>query len=87
MTLPAMNTCSKKSLTVCHALEMNEDKILFDSQYFFTLANMMDEDSYVHLIQCETCLYDIQDLDPEDIDKRLRMKKKAAKKRRMQKIR
>ena len=82
-----MNTHSKKCLTVHHALEANEDQILFDSQHFFTLANMMDDDSYIHLIQCETCLYDIQDLGPEDIDKRLWMKKKAVKKRRMQKIR
>ena len=82
-----MNTCSKKRLTVRHTLETNEDQILFDSQHFFTLANMMDDDSYIHLIQCDTYLYDIQDLSPEDINTRLRMKKKAAKKRRMQKIR
>ena len=80
MTPPAMNTCSKKHLTACHALETNMDKILIDSEHFFTLANMMDDDSYVHLIQRNTCLYDIQDLDPDDIDTRLRMKKKVAKK-------
>ena len=49
MTPPAMNTHSKKRLTVRHALEMNEDKILLDSEHFFTLANMMDSDLYVHL--------------------------------------
>ena len=81
MTPPAMNTRSKKRLTARHALETNEDKILIYSQHFFTLTNMMDDDLYVHLIQCDTCLYDIQDLDPEDIDMRLRMKKKVAKKR------
>ena len=74
-----MNTHSKKCLTARHALEMNTDKILIDSEHFFTLANMMDDDSYVHLIQCDMCLYDIQDLDPDDIETRLRMKKKAAK--------
>ena len=87
MTPPAMNTRSKKRLTVRHALETNTDKILLDSEHFFTLANMMDNDLYVHLIQRDTCLYDIQDLDPEDIDMRLRMKKKAAKKQQMQRIR
>ena len=87
MSPPAMNTCSKKRLTARHALETNEDKILIASQHFFTLANMMDDDSYVHLIQRDTCLYDIQDLGPEDIERRQRMKKKAATKRRMQKIR
>ena len=74
-----MNTRSKKHLTIRHTLETNEDKILFDSQHFFTLANMMDDDSYVHMIQQGTCLYDIQDLDPEDIATRLRLKKKRRK--------
>ena len=82
-----MNTRSKKRLTTCHTLETNTDKILIDSEHFFALANMIDDNSYVHLIQRDTCLYDIQDLDPEDIDMRLRMKKKRAKKRRMQRIR
>ena len=82
-----MNTCSKKCLTARHTLETNAEKILIDSEHFFTLANMIDDDSFVHLIQRDTCLYDIQDLDPDDIDTRLRMKKKAAKKRRMQRIR
>ena len=80
MTPPALNTHSKKHLTACHTLETNEEKILIDSEHFFTLANTMDDDSYVHLIQRDMCLYDIQDLDPEDISTRLRMKKKAVKK-------
>ena len=87
MTPPALDTRSRKRLTARHALETNTDKILFDSEHFITLANMLDNDSYVHLIQRDTCLYDIQDLEPEEIDTRLRMKKKAAKKRRMHKIR
>ena len=87
MTPPAMNTRNRKRLTARHALETFGDKVLLDSEHFFTLANMMDDDSYVHLIQRDTCLYNIQDLDPEDIDTRLQMKKKAAKKRRMQRIR
>ena len=80
MTAPTMNNHSRKHQTVHHALETNEDKILLDSEHFFTLANMMDDSSYVHLIQRDTCLYNIQDLDPEDIDTRQQMKKKAAKK-------
>ena len=87
MTPPAMNTRSKKRLTARHALETVTEKILIDSEHFFMLANMIDDDSYVHLIQHDTTLYDIQDLDPEDIEKRLRMKKKVAKKRRMQRMR
>ena len=81
MTPPTMNTCSKKRLTAHHALETNIDKILIDSEHFFTLSNMMDDDSYVHLIQRDTCLYDIQDLDPVDIEMRQQIKKKGALKR------
>ena len=87
MTPPAMNTRNRKRLTARHALETFGDKILLDSEHFFTLANQMDDESYVHMIVRDTCVYDIQDLDPVDIDTRLRMKKKAAKKRRMQRIR
>ena len=86
MTPPTLNTRSKKRLTARHTLETNEDKILIDSEHFFTLANMIDNNSYVHLIQCDTCLYDIQDLDPVDINMRQQMKKKAAKKWQMQRI-
>ena len=82
-----MITRSRKCLTARHALETNTDKILFNSEHFFTLTNMMDDNSYVHLIQRDTCLYNIQNLDPEDIDTRLWMKTKAAKKQRMQRIR
>ena len=82
-----MNTRNRKRLTARHALETFGDKILLDSEHFFTLANMMDDDSYVHMIVRDTCLYDIQDLDPEDIETRQRLKKKAAKKRQMRRIR
>ena len=82
-----MNTRSKKHHSALHTLETIGDQILLDSQHFFTLANMMDDDSYVHLIQCDTCLFDIQDLDPEEITDRLQIKKKGAKKGQMQRIR
>ena len=48
---------------------------------------MLDDHTYIHLIQRDTCLYDIQDLEPEDIAEVLRIKKKQADKRRMKKIR
>ena len=69
-----MNTRSRKRQTARHALETFGDKILLDSEHFFTLANMMDDESYVHMIVRDTCVYDIQDLDPVDIDTRLRMR-------------
>ena len=42
---------------------------------------------YVHIIQHDTCLFDIQDLEPEEITERMRIKKKQADKRRMRRIR
>ena len=54
---------------------------------FFTLPNMLDHHTYVHIIQRDTCLYNIQDLEPEDITERMRIKKKQADKRRMRRIR
>ena len=80
MSPPAMNTCSRKHQTARHALETTDDKIILDLEHFFTMTNMMDDQSYVHLIQRDTCLYDIQDMEPEEIAERLRLKKKRAKK-------
>ena len=86
MTPPTMNTRSKKCLIpqIVNNLDGNN---FFDSDNFFTLPNTLDDKTYIHIIQHDTCLYDIQDLDPEDIAERLRIKKKQADKRRMRKIR
>ena len=85
MSPPAMNTRSKKRLAIPPADQL--DKILIDTGNFFTLPNMLDDASYVHMIQRDTCLYDISDLEPEDIAERMRIKKKQAVKRRMNRIR
>ena len=42
---------------------------------------------FVHIIQRDTCLYDISDLEPKDIAERMRIKKKQVDKRRMKRIR
>ena len=86
MTPPAMNTCSKKRL-IPHIVDNLDGDDFFDSHNFFTLPNTLDDKTYVHIIQRDTCLFDIQDLDPEDIAERLRIKKKQANKRRMLRIR
>ena len=82
-----MNTCSKKRLAPHPSDQLVEENILLDTGNFFTLPNMLDDDTYVHMIQQDTCLYDIQDLEPEDIAERMRIKKKQALKRRMRRIR
>ena len=85
MTPPAMNTCSKKRLILQIVNNLDDD--IFDSTNFFTLPNTLDDETYVHIIQRDTCLFNIQDLDPNDIAERLRIKKKQAVKRRMKRIR
>ena len=86
MTPPAMNTRSRKCL-IPQIVDNLENDDFFDANNFFTLPNTLDDASFVHIIQRDTCLFDIQDLDPEDIAERLRIKKKQVDKRRMRKIR
>ena len=87
MTPPAMNTCSKKRQLPHPTDQLDEDNLLLNMSNFFTLPNMLDDHTYIHIIQQDTCLYDIQDLEPEDIAERMRIKKKQADKRRMRRIR
>ena len=81
-----MNTCSKKCLIPQIVDNLDGDNF-FNSNNFFTLPNTLDDEHYIHIIQHDTCLYDIQDLDPDDIAERLRIKKKQADKRRMRRMR
>ena len=83
MTPPAMNTRSRKRL-IPQIIDNLDGDDFFDSN---NLPNQLDDKSYVHIIQRDTCLYDIQDLDPVNIAERLRIKKKQADKRRMQRMR
>ena len=86
MSPPAMNTRSRKRL-IPQIVDNLDGDDFFDANNFFTLPNTLDDASYVHIIQRDTCLYDIQDLNPEDIAERLRIKKKQADKRRMMRMR
>ena len=81
-----MNTCSKKHLIPLIAENIDGDDI-FDSNNFFTLPNTLDDETYIHIIQRDTCLFDIQDLYHEDVAERLGIKKKQADKRRMRRMR
>ena len=88
MSPPAMNTRSKKCLAILPANQLVDNpNVLVDTGNFFTLPNMLDNATYVHMIQRDTCLYNISDLEPEDIAERMRIKKKMALKRRMRRIR
>ena len=80
-TAPSMNTHSKKRGIVKNPGHENHFGIgLLNSQeYFFTLPNMMDDNSFVHMVQVGTPLYDLQDLDQPDIDDHKRRKRRWAK--------
>ena len=86
MTPPALNTCLKKR-QIPHFADQLNGKGYFNSNTFFTLPNTLDNEMYVHVIQWDTCLFNIQDLDPEDIAERMQIKKKQVDKRRMRRIR
>ena len=87
MTPPAMNTRSRKCQLPPPAKQLEQEIFVFDSSNFFTLPNMLDDHTFVHIMQRDTCLYDIQDLEPEDIAERMRIKKKQADNRRMRRMR
>ena len=73
-----MNTRSKKRLAPHPADQLDKENFLLNTGNFFTLPNMLDDSTYVHIIQRDTCLYHIQDLEPEDIAERMRRVRHAA---------
>ena len=85
-----MNTCSRKcQLPIQHPTHQIDNRILLvdTRHHFFTLPNMLDNHTFIHMVQQDTCLYDIQDLEPEEIAEWMRIKKKQARARRMRRIR
>ena len=80
-TAPSMNTRSKKRGIIIdpgHEHHFGEG-LLNSQQYFFTLPNTLDDNSFVHMVQVGTPLYDLQDLDQVDIDDHKRRKRRWAK--------
>ena len=62
--------------------------VILDMQYyFFTLPNTLDNHTYVHMVQRDTCLYDLQYLDPEELAEWMRKKKDLVRRRKMRRIR
>ena len=86
---PLMNTHLQKWLLPNNPHDQHfNGEIAFDTQqFFFTLPNMMDDDSYVHLVQQNTCLFNLQDLDQEELTDHKRRRKNWARVRKMQRIR
>ena len=85
-----MNTHSKKcQLPNNHPAQQLDDgtMVLDTCLHFFTLPNLLDDHTFVHMVQRDTCLYDIQDLEPEEIADRMQIWKQQARRRRMERIR
>ena len=85
-----VTTCSKKHQLPNHHPAQHLDNgtmVLNTHQHFFTLPNMLDDHTYVHMVQRDICLYDIQDLEPEEITDQMWIKKKQVRERRMRRIR
>ena len=61
--------------------------ILDTLPYFFTLPNTQDDHTYLHWVQRDTYLHDLQDLKPEELTERMRIKKNQVRRREMQRIR
>ena len=88
---PAMNTHSKKCyLPHDHPIHnYSEDgMVILDTRYyFFILRNTLDDHNYVHMVQWDTCLYNLQDLEPEELAERKRIQKDQVRRRKMRRIR
>ena len=73
-----------------HPIHQNfeDGMVILDTRYyFFTLPNTLDDHNYVHMVQQDIFLYDLQDLDPEELAERKRIKKNQARRRKMGRIR
>ena len=82
-TTPFMNTHSqKRNIVLDPANQLHFGEGLIDSRlYFFTLPNTLDDSSFVHLVQQDTTLFDLQDLDHVDIANHKEGKRRLAESR------
>ena len=84
---PHMNTRSMKKLLPNNPLNPNFRQGGINSQqYFFTLPNMLDDNLYVHLVQCNAMLFDLQDLGHEELIEHKRRKRDAMKARKLSRV-
>jgi hypothetical protein len=90
-----MNTHSKKrGIVIDPGHQQNLGQGPIDSQqYFFTLPNMLDDNSFLHMAQFDTALYDLQGLNQAGIEAHKERKRQYARslaekreKKRMEKV-
>ena len=82
---PSMNMRSQKKLAQQNPMNPQFGQGDIDSrQYFFMLPNTIDDNLFVHLVQNDTTLFDLQDLDHEDLANHKRAKRDIARVRKLQ---
>ena len=64
---PSLNTRSQKRNALSAVGPQFGHGDIDSQRYIFALPNTLDNNSYVHLVQQETSLFDLQDLDHQDI--------------------
>ena len=84
---PTMNTHSRRCTPILDPDKIDNGYGAFNIQFFFALPNIMDKNNIVQLIQCDTTIYDLEDLGPEAIMEWKGIKKNKARKRWMRQIR
>ena len=85
-----MNMCSQKHQLPNHhpAQQLDNGTMVLDTHHhFFTLPNMLDDHTFIHMVQRDTCLYNIQDLEPEEITDWMQIRKQQVRQQRMERIR
>ena len=78
---PSLNTHSQKKNALSAAGPQFGHGDIDSQQYFFALPNTLDDNTYVHLVQQETSLFDLQDLDHQDILNHKEAKRRLAEQR------
>ena len=82
---PLMNTPSQKKLAQQNPMNPQFGQGDINSQqYFFTLPNTINDNLFVHLVQQNTPLFNLQDLDHEDLANHKRAKRNIVRTRKLQ---
>ena len=87
---PPRNTHSQKQnySQGPHNQHLQDGVAILNTRYhIFTLPDTMDDDMYVHLIQWNTCSFNLQDLDHEELADHRRRKKNWARANKMKRMR
>ena len=79
---PLLNTHSQKKAALLNPMGPQfSHRDINSQQYFFTLPNTIDNNLFVHLVQLDTTLFDLQDLDHEDLANHKEGKRRLAESR------